>query len=167
MGQRVMESVKKQNKVSHNFILVDSVRIAYREAGLTGNPVLLLLHGFPSSSHMFRNVIPRLSEHFHVIAPDLPGFGFSEIPRTNAFSYTFEHYAELISEFLSKLNISKSSFYLFDYGAPILMRLFLKRPEMIEMLIFQNGNIHNEGIGDVLKDIGKLCSEDTFESFSN
>ena len=129
------------SKIYYKNIVIDSVRIAYRESGQIGNPVLLLLHGFPSSSHMFRNVIKRLSDHFHVIAPDLPGFGFSDIPRQDEFEYTFENYSKLISDFLEKLNIQKASFYLFDYGAPILMRLLVKRPEMIEMLIFQNGNI--------------------------
>ncbi|GEC77811.1 alpha/beta fold hydrolase [Flavobacterium aquatile] len=157
-------SNEKLNKVSYQYVLIDDVKIAYREAGQIGNPVLFLLHGFPASSHMFRNVIPNLSQHFHVIAPDLPGFGFSDIPSPAAFKYSFENYSDLISKFLRKLNINKASFYLFDYGAPILMRLFTKRPEIIEMLIFQNGTIYNEGVGNVLKDIGKLLMHDTIES---
>ena len=161
MNQQKMES----RKVYYNYVLVNSVRIAYREAGQPGMPVLFLLHGYPSSSHMFRNVIPRLSAHFHVIAPDLPGFGFSEVPRQKEFDYTFDNFSELIADFMEQLNIYKASFYLFDYGVPILMRILTKRPEMIEMLIFQNGNIYNEGIGQVLKDISKLFGESTFESF--
>jgi len=153
------------HKVSYKYVQINSIRIAYRESGVTQSPVLLLLHGFPSSSHMFRNVIPVLSQHFHVIAPDLPGFGFSEVPSQNAFEYTFENYAELMAQFLDHLQVRKSSFYLFDYGAPILMRLLVKRPEMIEMLIFQNGNIFSEGVGDVLKDISKLFAEDTFDNY--
>ncbi|MFT3796157.1 alpha/beta fold hydrolase [Flavobacterium sp.] len=161
-----MNAINGQSaKVSYHYILVDSIRIAYREAGETGSPVLLLLHGFPSSSHMFRNVIPQLARYFHVVAPDLPGFGFSEIPHPNVFKYSFENYAVLVSHFLEQLKIDKASFYLFDYGAPILMRLLTQRPEMAEMLVFQNGNIYNEGVGDVLKDIGKLFGEDTFEKF--
>ena len=161
MNEQKMES----RKVYYNYVLVNSVRIAYREAGEVGMPVLFLLHGFPSSSHMFRNVIPKLSAHFHVIAPDLPGFGFSEVPRQKEFDYTFDNFSKLISDFMEQLNIYKASFYLFDYGAPILMRILTKRPEMIEMLIFQNGNIYDEGVGQVLKDISKLFGEATFESF--
>jgi pimeloyl-ACP methyl ester carboxylesterase len=152
------------SKIQYKSLIINSVKIAYREAGKIGSPVLFLLHGFPSSSHMFRNIIPRLSNHFHVIAPDLPGFGFSEIPRPDEFDYTFENYSKLIADFLEQLNISKVSFYLFDYGAPILMRLLVRRPEMIEMLIFQNGNIFNEGVGDVLKDITRLLVENTSDS---
>ncbi|WP_289660070.1 alpha/beta fold hydrolase [Flavobacterium panacagri] len=155
----------QSTKVSHKTSSIDSIKIAYREAGEIGNPVLLLLHGFPSSSHMFRNVIPLLSKHFYVIAPDLPAFGFSDIPNPEVFKYSFENYSNLVSRFLEKLKINKASFYLFDYGAPILMRVFMKRPEMIEMLIFQNGNIYNEGVGDVLKEVSRLYREVNFESF--
>lgn len=159
------ENNGQPTKISYKYILVDSVRIAYREAGAKDRPKLLLLHGFPASSHMFRNVIPQLAEHFHVIAPDLPGFGFSEIPSPNTFKYSFENYAKLMAQFLEVLNIKSASFYLFDYGAPILMRMLINRPQMVEMLIFQNGNIYDEGIGDVVKDVGKLYNEDTFESY--
>jgi len=161
MNQDSMQSTK----VHYKYVLVNSVRIAYREAGEVGMPVLFLLHGFPSSSHMFRNVIPKLSGHFHVIAPDLPGFGFSEVPSLEEFDYTFDNYSKLIAAFMEHLNIRKGSFYLFDYGAPILMRILTKRPEMIEMLIFQNGNIYSEGVGQVLKDIGKLLRGATFDSY--
>jgi pimeloyl-ACP methyl ester carboxylesterase len=156
----------KSAKVQYKYLSVESLKIAYREAGKKENPVLFLLHGFPSSSHMFRNMMARLSDHFYVIAPDLPGFGFSDIPTPNEFEYTFENYSKLISNFLAQLNIRKASFYLFDYGAPILMRLFVNRPEMIKMLIFQNGNIYNEGVGDILKDISKLIAEDISENSS-
>ncbi|MEN2398702.1 alpha/beta hydrolase [Flavobacterium sp. MC2016-06] len=156
----------KTTKISHKVIGIDSIKIAYREAGEEGNPVLLLLHGFPSSSHMFRNVISKLSKHFHVIAPDLPAFGFSDVPSLETFSYTFENYATVIAHFLDKLKITKASFYLFDYGAPIVMRLLIKRPKMIEMLIFQNGNIYNEGVGDVLKEVSALYRNDDIESYT-
>ncbi|MBF4485076.1 alpha/beta hydrolase [Flavobacterium sp. CSZ] len=153
-------------KISHKVISIDSIKIAYREAGEYGNPILLLLHGFPSSSHMFRNVIPKLSKHFHVIAPDLPAFGFSDVPSLETFSYTFENYATIVTHFMEKLKINKASFYLFDYGAPILMRLLIKRPEIIEMLIFQNGNIYTEGVGNVLKEVSELYKKDDFENYS-
>lgn len=155
----------QSRKVSHKMISIDSIKIAYREGGDIGNPVLILLHGFPSSSHMFRNVIPKLSKHFHVIAPDLPAFGFSDIPNPETFKYSFENYSKLVLRFLEKLEINKASFYLFDYGAPILMRVLMKRPEMIEMLVFQNGNIYEEGVGDVLKEVSRLYREVNFESF--
>lgn len=157
---------RQKTKISHKVISINSIKMAYREAGESGNPVLLLLHGFPSSSHMFRNVIPALSKHFHVIAPDLPAFGFSDVPDLETFSYTFENYADIVAHFLEKLKITKASFYLFDYGAPILMRLLIRRPELIEMLIFQNGNIYNEGVGDVLKEVSALYQKDDFESYS-
>jgi len=153
-------------KITHKLISTGSIKIAYREAGEFGNPVLLLLHGFPSSSHMFRNVIPALSKHFHVIAPDLPAFGFSDVPSSETFSYTFENYADIAANFLEKLKITKASFYLFDYGAPILMRLLIKRPEMIEMLIFQNGNIYSEGVGEVLKEINALYQKNDLDSYT-
>lgn len=157
---------KQTTKISYKVISIDSIKIAYREAGELGNPILLLLHGFPSSSHMFRNVIPELSKHFHVIAPDLPAFGFSDVPSLETFSYTFENYATIVAHFLEKLKITKASFYLFDYSAPILMRLLIKLPEMIEMLIFQNGNIYTEGVGDVIKEVSALYKKDDFESCS-
>lgn len=157
---------KQEAKIRHKAVTIDWIKIAYREAGDSGNPTLLLLHGFPSSSHMFRNVIPKLSKHFHVIAPDLPAFGFSDVPNLETFSYTFENYATIVTHFLEKLKITKASFYLFDYGAPILMRLLVKRPGMIQMLIFQNGNIYSEGVGDVLKEVSALYRKDDFESYS-
>lgn len=157
---------KQEAKIRHKAVTIDWIKIAYREAGDSGNPTLLLLHGFPSSSHMFRNVIPKLSKHFHVIAPDLPAFGFSDVPNLETFSYTFENYATIVTHFLEKLKITKASFYLFDYGAPILMRLLVKRPGMIQMLIFQNGNIYSEGVGDVLKEVSALYRKDDFESYT-
>lgn len=157
---------KQEAKIRHKAVTIDWIKIAYREAGDSGNPTLLLLHGFPSSSHMFRNVIPKLSKHFHVIAPDLPAFGFSDVPNLETFSYTFENYATIVTHFLEKLKITKASFYLFDYGAPIVMRLLVKRPGMIQMLIFQNGNIYSEGVGDVLKEVSALYRKDDFESYS-
>lgn len=157
---------KQEAKIRHKAINIDWIKIAYREAGDSGNPTLLLVHGFPSSSHMFRNVIPKLSKHFHVIAPDLPAFGFSDVPNLETFSYTFENYATIVTHFLEKLKITKASFYLFDYGAPIVMRLLVKRPGMIQMLIFQNGNIYSEGVGDVLKEVSALYRKDDFESYT-
>ena len=152
--------------VGYRYIDIDGVKIGYRVAGDKSKPVLFLLHGYPSSSHMFRNVLPRLSQDFYVLAPDLPGFGFSEVPSQENFEYSFDNYAKLINSFLEKFKIKKASFYLFDYGAPILMRIIENKPEMVELLIFQNGNIHNEGVGDVLKKTKRLFDENTPESLA-
>jgi pimeloyl-ACP methyl ester carboxylesterase len=115
---------------------------------------------------MFRNVIPPLAKEFYVIAPDLPGFGFSEVPSQENFEYSFDNYAKLMNSFLENFKIKKASFYLFDYGAPILMRIIENKPEMVDLLIFQNGNIHNEGVGDVLKKTKRLFEENTQESLT-
>lgn len=152
--------------VSYRYTDIEGVKIGYRVAGEKSKPVLFLLHGYPSSSHMFRNVMPRLAKEFYIIAPDLPGFGFSEVPSQENFEYSFDNYAKLMNSFLEKFKIKKASFYLFDYGAPILMRIIENKPEMVELLIFQNGNIHNEGVGDVLKKTKKLFDENTPESLA-
>lgn len=152
--------------VSYEYAEIDGIKIGYRVAGDKAKPVLFLLHGYPSSSHMFRNVMPRLSQEFYVIAPDLPGFGFSDVPSQKNFEYSFDNYSKLMNSFLEKFKIKKASFYLFDYGAPILMRIIENKPEMVEMLIFQNGNIHNEGVGNVLKKTKKLFDENTPESLT-
>lgn len=152
--------------VGYCYTDIDGVKIGYRVAGDKAKPVLFLLHGYPSSSHMFRNVIPRLAKEFYVIAPDLPGFGFSEVPSQVNFEYSFDNYAKLINSFLENFKIKKASFYLFDYGAPILMRIIENKPEIVELLIFQNGNIYIEGVGDVLKKTKKLFDENTPESLT-
>lgn len=150
--------------VYYQYSNVNGLQIGYREAGLSNENVLFLLHGYPSSSVMFKMIIPILAKQFRVIAVDLPAFGFSDIPNANDFEYTFENYSELISAFMLQLEIEKASFYLFDYGAPILMRNIVKNPEMVQMLIFQNGNIYTEGVGAKLKEIKKLYDENTTES---
>lgn len=150
--------------IYYQYINVEGIKIGYREAGLSNQNVLFLLHGYPSSSVMFKMIIPILAKHFRVIAIDMPAFGFSDVPSADNFDYTFENYATLISAFMLKLEISKASFYLFDYGAPILMRCIAQNPEMVEMLIFQNGNIYIEGVGDKLKEIKKLYDANTTES---
>ncbi|MFC0776838.1 alpha/beta fold hydrolase [Flavobacterium sp. HJSW_4] len=148
------KSITEQvNAVAYKSIYVNDIEIFYREAGEEGKPNLLLLHGYPSSSHMFRNVIPMLSGQFHILAPDLPGFGFSAVPEKDKFAYTFENFAQIITGFLEKLNITKTSFYLFDYGAPILMHVITKSSIAVEMLIFQNGNIYEEGLGKGIKNM--------------
>jgi pimeloyl-ACP methyl ester carboxylesterase len=125
---------------------VDGVDIFYREAGPAGGPVVLLLHGFPTSSHMFRNLIPSLATRYHVIAPDYPGFGQSAAPDHKEFAYTFAHYAELVDGLMGQLSAKRYAMYVMDYGAPVGYRLALKHPERVSALIVQNGNAYEEGL---------------------
>ncbi len=126
--------------------MVDGVRIFYREAGPAKAPVVLLLHGFPTSSHMFRNLIPVLADRYHVIAPDYPGFGESAAPDHVQFAYTFAHYADIVDGLLGQLGAKSYALYLMDYGAPVGYRLALKHPERVSALIVQNGNAYEEGL---------------------
>ncbi|MFZ1548593.1 MAG: alpha/beta hydrolase [Candidatus Nitrotoga sp.] len=132
----------------HKTITIDGVEIFYREAGPVNAPTILLLHGFPTSSHMFRNLIPALAGRFHLVAPDYPGFGNSAQPSMDKFDYTFDRMAKLMASFLVKLNIKKYSVYLMDYGAPIGFRLASQHSDQIEALIVQNGNAYTEGLRD-------------------
>lgn len=129
-------------------ISIDGLDIFYREAGNKENPTILLLHGFPTSSHMFRNLITQLADHFHLVAPDYPGFGNSSMPTVNEFDYTFDHLADVMEKFTEALELSKYSLYVMDYGAPIGFRLATKHPERVETLIVQNGNAYEEGLRD-------------------
>ena len=130
----------------HRTATVDGVKIFYREAGPDEAPVVLLLHGFPTSSHMFRNLIPALADQYHVIAPDYPGFGQSDMPDRAKFAYTFDHFAELIDKLLHRIGVESYAMYVMDYGAPVGWRLALKHPERITGLIVQNGNAYEEGL---------------------
>ncbi len=127
---------------------VDGTAIFYREAGERGRPTILLLHGFPSSSHMFRDVIPELADRYHVIAPDLPGFGQSAMKSRDAFSYTFDSVAHVIDRFTDVAGLTRFAIYIFDYGAPVGLRIAVKHPERITALITQNGNSYLEGLSD-------------------
>jgi len=124
----------------------NGAKIFYREAGDKSKPTFLLLHGFPTSSFMYRNLIPLLAPHFHVIAPDLPGFGFTEVP--DKFEYSFDSLAATIQEFVDVLKITKFSVYIFDYGAPVGLRLALNKPSQITSIVTQNGNAYDEGLVD-------------------
>jgi len=127
---------------------VDDQQVFYREAGPKDAPVLLLLHGFPSSSHMFRDLIPALADTHRVIAPDLPGFGFSEAPDRAVFDYTFENLTNVIERFTETLGLDRFAVYVFDYGAPVGLRLALRHPERISAIISQNGNAYEEGLSE-------------------
>lgn len=127
-------------------VTVGDVKVFYREAGDPGKPALLLLHGFPTSSHMFRDLIPLLADRYHVIAPDYPVFGFSDAPDRTSFKYTFEHLTEVMGEFTETVGLRRYAMYIFDYGAPIGLRLALAHPERITAIISQNGNAYEEGL---------------------
>jgi pimeloyl-ACP methyl ester carboxylesterase len=139
----------------HRTTKVDGVNIFYREAGPAQAPVVLLLHGFPTSSHMFRNLIPALADRYHVIAPDYPGYGQSDMPDRARFAYTFDRFGELVDGLLDQLGVRRYAMYVMDYGAPVGWRLALKHPERVTGLIVQNGNAYDEGLKEFW-DIGLL-----------
>ncbi|HET9410210.1 MAG TPA: alpha/beta hydrolase [Candidatus Sulfotelmatobacter sp.] len=145
---------------------VDGHKIFYREAGSATAPAILLLHGFPTSSHMFRNLIPALAGRFHVIAPDLPGFGFSDAPDRKKFHYTFENLAKVIGRFTETIGLARFAIYVFDYGAPVGLRLALAHPDRITAIISQNGNAYEEGLSQGWNPIQKYWKEPTPENRS-
>lgn len=136
------------NSTIHKTIEIDGLDIFYREAGDPNKPTILLLHGFPTSSHMFRNLITALSDEFHLIAPDYPGFGASSMPLVNEFEYSFDKLADIVTKFTLQLDLSKYFLYVMDYGAPIGYRLAAKYPQKVLGLIVQNGNAYEEGLTD-------------------
>ncbi len=148
----------------HKTIKVHGVDLFYREAGNVKKPTIVLLHGYPTSSHMFRNLITDLSVRYHVLAPDYPGFGRSEQPAMKDFAYTFDNMASLVEGFLKKLKVKKYSLYLMDYGAPIGFRIASKYPNRIESLIIQNGNAYDEGLRDFWIPIKKYWNDYTIEN---
>ncbi|WP_223436614.1 MULTISPECIES: alpha/beta fold hydrolase [unclassified Pseudomonas] len=150
--------------IRYTFADVDGVRVFYREAGEPAKPTLLLLHGFPSSSHQFRQLIPLLSAHFHIIAPDLPGFGFTEVPAERKYAYTFDALAETLGHFVETLGLKRYAMYVFDYGAPTGLRLAVKYPERMTALISQNGNAYLEGLGDAWAPIRAYWAEPSAEN---
>ena len=147
--------------VHYKTIRIREVDIFYREAGATTAPVLLLLHGFPTSSIMFRNVIRHLARSFRVVAPDYPGYGFSSMPDHKSFTYSFDNLSDLMLEFTAKLNLPRFIVYLFDYSAPIALRMALKEPDKIAGLIVQNGNAYEEGLREFWTPMKEYWSDPT------
>jgi pimeloyl-ACP methyl ester carboxylesterase len=133
--------------VSYRTVRVNQLSIFYREAGSADAPTILLLHGLPSSSRMFEPLFARLSDRFHLVAPDYPGFGHSAWPNATSFAYTFDHYAQIMQQFTEVLGLSRYTLYMQDYGGPVGFRMALSHPERIESLIVQNAVAHNEGLG--------------------
>ncbi|HEY6989370.1 MAG TPA: alpha/beta hydrolase [Bryobacteraceae bacterium] len=150
--------------IHHRFATVEGNKIFYREAGPKTAPTILLLHGFPTSSHMFRNLIPALAGRYHVIAPDLPGFGFSDAPDRKLFRYTFEGLANVIGRVTEAIGLERYAIYVFDYGAPVGLRLALAHPEKVTAIISQNGNAYEEGLSDGWNPIQKYWKEPTPEN---
>ncbi len=141
-------NAQPDHTVHYRHAQADGLRFFYREAGDPQAPVLLLLHGFPTSSHQFRNVIPQLAAHFRVIAPDLPGFGFTEVPAERGYRYTFDNLAKSLEAFVDELGLTRYAMYFFDYGAPTGLRLAVAHPERVTGLVSQNGNAYLDGLGD-------------------
>jgi pimeloyl-ACP methyl ester carboxylesterase len=143
---------------------ISGLNVFYREAGAAEAPAILLLHGFPTSSHMFRDLIPVLSRDFRVIAPDLPGFGFSDAPSRSRFTYTFDRLADVIERFTEELGLGRYALYLFDYGAPVGLRLAVRHPERITAIVSQNGNAYEEGLSAGWNPIQKYWEAPTPEN---
>ncbi|WP_375506899.1 alpha/beta fold hydrolase [uncultured Nostoc sp.] len=144
---------------TYRTVSIDGLDIFYREAGSRNNPTILLLHGFPTSSHMFRNLIPALADKFHLVAPDYPGYGNSSMPTVNEFDYTFDRLAEIVEKFIAAINLKKYSLYVMDYGAPIGYRIAAKYPERVQSLIVQNGNAYEEGLREFWEPIKAYWQE--------
>src|ERR1700746_980958 len=142
----------------------DGIQVFYRAAGDAAAPVLLLLHGFPTSSFMFRDLIPRLADQYRVIAPDLPGFGFTVVPEKRNYSYSFDRLASTVDAFTQALKIDHYATYVFDYGAPIGFRLAMAHPERVTAIVSQNGNAYEEGLGEAWGPIRKYWAEPTLEN---
>jgi pimeloyl-ACP methyl ester carboxylesterase len=152
------------NQIHYRNIKANGLNIFYREAGPKDAPTILLLHGYPTSSHMFRNLIPTLSTKYHVLAPDLPGFGFSDMPDHTQFKYTFDNLAATMQSFIDELGLKRFAIYIFDYGAPTGLRLALANPEKITGIISQNGNAYEEGLSTGWNPIQKYWQDSSKEN---
>lgn len=155
---------KADNAVRYASIDVQGHKVFYREAGKPTAPTVLLLHGFPSSSHMFRDLIPKLATKYHVVAPDLPGFGLTEVAKDAKFKYTFDSLTEVIDGFTAAKKLNKYAIYVFDYGAPVGWRLAKAHPERITAIVSQNGNAYTEGLSQAWNPIQKYWQQPTTEN---
>ena len=164
IGMISLETMAQRNPTFNKTVEVNGVEIFYREAGSKDSPTILLLHGYPTSSHMFRNLMKDLSDSYYLLAPDYPGYGNSEQPPMDEFDYTFDNMAAIIEGFLEKLDVKKYSIYLMDYGAPIGFRIAAKYPERVEALIIQNGNAYDEGLLEFWDPIKKYWNDKTEEN---
>ena len=164
IGMISLETMAQRNPTLNKTVEVNGVEIFYREAGSKDSPTILLLHGYPTSSHMFRNLMKDLSDSYHLLAPDYPGYGNSEQPPMDEFDYTFDNMAAIVEGFLEKLDVKKYSIYLMDYGAPIGFRIAAKYPERVDALIIQNGNAYDEGLLEFWDPIKKYWNDKTEEN---
>jgi pimeloyl-ACP methyl ester carboxylesterase len=153
--------------VAYRQIDVNGIKLAYREAGRSGTRKIVLLHGFPTSSHMYRELIPTLADDYHVIAPDYPGFGYSDSPDRTTFSYTFDHIADVVQRFLTAVGVERFSIFVQDYGAPVGFRLASAQPQSIEAIISQNGNAYEEGLTPAWDPIRQYWEKPTPENREN
>lgn len=148
VAAKIASSDAASVRVTHKSIEIEGLDIFYREAGSSENPTVLLLHGFPTSSQMFRHLMPQLAQRYHVVAPDYPGYGNSSAPSVDEFDYTFDTLANVVDKFAEAMKLDRYSLYVMDYGAPVGFRLAVKHPERVEALIVQNGNAYEEGLRD-------------------
>src|SRR5258708_1493519 len=162
--ERVAASQFTMPRTSIHKVEADGVRVFYRAAGDSEASVVLLLHGFPASSFMFRELIPRLADQYRVIAPDLPGFGFTEVPTERRYVYSFDGLARTIEAFAEALKIDRYAIYVFDYGAPTGLRLAMAHPERVTAIVSQNGNAYEEGLGEAWAPIRKYWAAPTAEN---
>ena len=160
----VAEAQSSRPPTSIQRVDADGARVFYRAAGDASAPVVLLLHGFPASSFMFRELIPRLADHYRVIAPDLPGFGFTEVPAERKYTYSFDGLAVTIEAFTQALKINRYALYVFDYGAPTGFRLAMAHPDRVTAIVSQNGNAYEEGLGDAWGPIRKYWAAPTADN---
>ena len=156
-----LETATKEYPVHYSTAKIENLDVFYRDAGPKDAPVILLLHGFPTSSNMFRNLIPRLAGTFRVIAPDLPGFGLTTMPNHKEFSYTFQNLMNFVDGLMENLSLARYSLYVMDYGAPVGYRLALRHPERVQALIVQNGNAYDEGLREFWDPIKKYWNDAT------
>ena len=171
IGRETTEAISRSTEpqfavpvTSIHKVQADGVQVFYRAAGDPSAPVVLLLHGFPTSSFMYRELIPRLADHYRVIAPDLPGFGFTEVPVERKYTYSFDALAATLEAFTEALGLSRYALYVFDYGAPTGFRLAMAHPERVTAIVSQNGNAYEEGLGDAWGPIRKYWAEPTAEN---